>query len=334
MAQLISGLYDSAFYQMIQGALAARGYASIADFLAQEPNYWFNEEEWRQVYDLAPVENPTRVFEQKIGGVSVPIMAAYIADEARSPLMATEGFSKETGEIPRMGRGYAFDVAAYEAIQQAQRNGVDVNSRIWDRLLVDFGKLTKTVHSQRTFTGYQVESKGSYTTTKITSGGGLVGLQINLHPVAANNFKCGGVSLSGYTTLGTKYAWSNANANPLGDLEDLYNQAWRTHLLPKDPSKSVFRMAASAYEILKGEAEEAAEEARQAAEALKAEKERKEQEKIRKAQEKEEERKKKEKERKFKNSIVGKVANSAVNTIGREVGRSLIRGILGSLKRS
>ena len=88
----------------------------------------------------------------------------------------------------------------------------------------------------------------------------------------------------------------------------------------------------SAYEILRGEAEEAAEEARQAAEALKAEKERKEQEKIRKAEEKEAERLRKEKERKFKNSIVGKVANSAVNTIGREVGRSLIRGIMGSLK--
>ena len=88
----------------------------------------------------------------------------------------------------------------------------------------------------------------------------------------------------------------------------------------------------SAYEILKGEAEEAAEEARLAAEALKAEKERKEQEKIRKAEEKEAERQRKEKERKFKNSIVGKVANSAVNTIGREVGRSLVRGILGSLK--
>ena len=88
----------------------------------------------------------------------------------------------------------------------------------------------------------------------------------------------------------------------------------------------------SAYEILKGEAEEAAEEARLAAEALKAEKERKEQEKIRKAEEKEAERQRREKERKFKNSIVGKVANSAVNTIGREVGRSLVRGILGSLK--
>ena len=88
----------------------------------------------------------------------------------------------------------------------------------------------------------------------------------------------------------------------------------------------------SAYEILKGEAEEKAAAEREAAEALQAEKERKEQEKIRKAEEKEEERKRKEKERKFKNSIVGKVANSAVNTIGREVGKKLVRGILGSLK--
>ena len=88
----------------------------------------------------------------------------------------------------------------------------------------------------------------------------------------------------------------------------------------------------SAYEVLRGEAEEKAQAEREAAEALQAEKERKEQEKIQKAQEKEEERKRKEKEKKFKNSIVGKVANSAVNTIGREVGRSLVRGILGSLK--
>ena len=101
------------------------------------------------------------------------------------------------------------------------------------------------------------------------------------------------------------------------------------------PLKEKYRAAVdeeSAYEILRGEAEEAAEEARLAAEELKAEKERKEQEKIRKAEEKEAERKRKEKEKKFKNSIVGKVANSAINTVGREVGRQLVRGILGSLK--
>lgn len=254
MADFISGLYESAFYQLIRGALAARGYATIGDFLAQEPNYWYDEEQWRQVYSLASVENPTRVFEQKIGNVSVPIMAAYIADEARAPLMGTEGFSKETGEIPRMGRGYAFDIDAYEKLQALQRQGIDVNDRVWDQMLLDFGKLIKTVHSQRTFTGFQVESKGSYVTTKLTSGGGLEGFVIDLHPVQENNFKCGGVSLSGYVTKGTKYAWSSSNANPLGDLEDLYNKGWRTHLIPRDPTKSVFRMAASTYEVLKGHA--------------------------------------------------------------------------------
>ena len=47
---------------------------------------------------------------------------------------------------------------------------------------------------------------------------------------------------------------------------------------------------------------------------------------------KQEEKEAREKERKRKNSFLGKVTNSAVNTIGREVGRSLIRGIMGSLK--
>ena len=45
----------------------------------------------------------------------------------------------------------------------------------------------------------------------------------------------------------------------------------------------------------------------------------------------EEEKKRKEKERKRKNSFVGKVTNSAVNTIGREVGRRLVRGVLDTL---
>ena len=80
----------------------------------------------------------------------------------------------------------------------------------------------------------------------------------------------------------------------------------------------------SAYEILTEEAEIAAEEAKEAAEAAQEEKQRK-------IREKEEEKKRKEKERKRKNSFVGKVTNSAVNTIGREVGRRLVRGVLDTL---
>ena len=80
----------------------------------------------------------------------------------------------------------------------------------------------------------------------------------------------------------------------------------------------------SAYEILHGEAVEAAEEAKKAEEAKIAEKERKE-------REKQEEKERKEKEKKRKNSILGKVTSSAVNTIGREVGRRLVRGVLDTL---
>ena len=87
----------------------------------------------------------------------------------------------------------------------------------------------------------------------------------------------------------------------------------------------------SAYEILQGEAEEAAQEAKEAAEAVAAEKERKEQEKIAKEKAKQEEKERKEKERKRKNSFLGKVTSSAVNTIGREVGRRLVRGVLDTL---
>ncbi|MGD9677006.1 MAG: helicase HerA-like domain-containing protein [Vulcanibacillus sp.] len=54
--------------------------------------------------------------------------------------------------------------------------------------------------------------------------------------------------------------------------------------------------------------------------------------------EKEEEEEKKNREKKSsssraKKSMFGKATTSAVNTIGREVGRSLVRGLLGSLKR-
>ena len=83
----------------------------------------------------------------------------------------------------------------------------------------------------------------------------------------------------------------------------------------------------SAYEELTEAAEVAAETAKKAAE----EKQKAKEEKERK---KEEEKAAKERERKFKNSVVGKVTNSAINAVGRELGRQLIRGILGNLKLS
>ena len=251
---VISGLYSTEFYQLLEGSLLARGYASLEEWIAEQPNYWFDEEGWKSIYTLAPFENPARTFEQKIGERSVPIMATYLSDEAEGPLLPTAGFAKKTGEIPRMGRGVAFDIDAYEKMQMLARQGVNVQEAYYDQFVKDTMNLIQSIHSQRSFTGFQVESKGSYVTTLATSNGGIVGYEINLNPIAENRKKCGGFWLGDYKH-GTKYAWSNANAKPLGDLEDMFNYGWRMRIIPRDPKASVFRMSASEWEVLKAHAD-------------------------------------------------------------------------------
>lgn len=251
---LISGLYSTEFYQLLEPGLLARGYASLEEWIAEQPNYWFDEEAWKSVYTLAPFENPARTFEQRIGERSVPIMATYLSDEAEGPLLPTGNVSKKTGEIPRMGRGVAFDIDAYEKMQMLARQGIDVRDAYYDQFVKDVMNLVQSIHAQRSFTGFQVESKGSYVTTRATSNGGIVGYEINLNPVAENRKKCGGFGLSGYNH-GTKNAWSSASAKPLGDLEDMFNYGWRKRIIPRNPAASVFRMSASAWETLKAHAD-------------------------------------------------------------------------------
>ena len=95
----------------------------------------------------------------------------------------------------------------------------------------------------------------------------------------------------------------------------------------------------SAYEILTEQSRKAAEEKAEAAakeaEAKEQEKAAKEKEKADKEAAKAKEKAEKEKAQKRKKTAtaIGKVASSAANTIGREAGRSLYRGVLGILKK-
>ena len=92
----------------------------------------------------------------------------------------------------------------------------------------------------------------------------------------------------------------------------------------------------SAYEVLTGKAQA---EAKEKEEAAKQEAERKEREKLEKeeakakAQKEKEEAKAKAKRKKKTSSALGKVASSAATSIGRQVGNSLFRGLLGTLKK-
>jgi hypothetical protein len=108
----------------------------------------------------------------------------------------------------------------------------------------------------------------------------------------------------------------------------------RSEIMSKSLVKSKYEKELnreSAYEILRENTEREQKEALEEQERIEAEKRRKEEEK--------------EWEREYKartrstnssrrsSSSFDKVANSAMNTIGREIGRSLIRGILGSLRK-
>lgn len=85
----------------------------------------------------------------------------------------------------------------------------------------------------------------------------------------------------------------------------------------------------SAYEIINEMTETENEEKEKAAAAKEEELKKIEEEKKRKEAEKKE----REKQKKRKNSFGGKVVNSAMSTVGRELGKSLSRGLLGTLKK-
>ncbi len=93
----------------------------------------------------------------------------------------------------------------------------------------------------------------------------------------------------------------------------------------------------SAYELLvaqhEKQAAEEAEAAKQAAEEKAAAEKKKAEEKAAAEKEKAAAAKQRAAAAKKKNSVGSKVVNSAVNAVGREIGRSLVRGLLGSLRR-
>ena len=102
--------------------------------------------------------------------------------------------------------------------------------------------------------------------------------------------------------------------------------------IDRNPLKGKYAKAVdqeSAYEVLTEEAQQAQKEAEEAAAQAAAEAE---EAARRKEEEKQRAKEEKEKAAKKKNNPINKIVSSAASTVGREIGRSLIRGILGSLK--
>ena len=74
MITLPQGIQSANFYELVNFALLQKGYNSIADFIRDAPNYWYDDEVWRELFPMAPYENESRTFLQKIGETYVPVI--------------------------------------------------------------------------------------------------------------------------------------------------------------------------------------------------------------------------------------------------------------------
>lgn len=253
MAYIPSGIQSANFYKLVEMALATKGFRSIADFIERIHNYYNDEQDWRKLFPIAEDSNPDRVFKQKVGTEYVPVMASYIADDAATPLITNDPAKLQTGSIPRMGNGYLFDAQSYEEARRIMNvsgvgRGLD---KTFSEFFLDNVKLISTIHQQRTFTALQVESKGQYVSTLENNAGGVGGVKIGMVIPDDHKFKAGGVLPQGQ---GAKAVWTSDNANPIGDLMDMYEFGWRNRVLPNDPSRLVFRMSQSLYTTFKNQA--------------------------------------------------------------------------------
>lgn len=247
MITLPQGIQSANFYDLVNFALLQKGYASIADFIRDAPNYWFDDEVWKEIFPIAPYENESRTFMQKIGETYTPVMATYLAEDAETPLISNEGFEMKTNEIPRMGQGYLFNSKSYDDARKLNRVGVQaVVNTAYDAFSLDVMKLIRGIHTQRSFTSLQIESKGSYITTKQNNNGGIVGFKIDMNPLASNKKGAGG-----FGTRGVKAAYSDDSANPIGDLQDMFEYGWRNRIVSVDRTRSVFRMSDATWESIK-----------------------------------------------------------------------------------
>ena len=134
--------------------------------------------------------------------------------------------------------------AFLEAQYLALNGGRPKYERVFDSFMNDTSDLIAGIHALRSYTGLQVESTGKYITTEENNRGGLLNLTFDFIAKApeTNRRKCGG-----FGKHGKKFAWCDDEANPIGDLRDMWEYYHHTlHI----PNTAVFRMNDATFDML------------------------------------------------------------------------------------
>ncbi len=134
---------------------------------------------------------------------------------------------------------------------------------------------------------------------------------------------------------GTPTIVERANILPPRSSMNAADEGIIAQVIARSPLNAKYKDAVdreSAYEVISEEREQAAKEKAEAEAAAQAEKERKEREKQEEKERREREKQQKAKQSKKKQSALGKAASSAATSFGREIGKSIFRGLFGTRK--
>lgn len=249
MANLLQLTNDSQFYQFLQNAARAGGYEEISVFFRDEFNEnSFPNTKWAELFP-AGEENESGEYFQYTGVNTRPVMASYTSFDAEGQLIANDGFKVTSKDMPRMRLAMNYNEKSFRDGQKIKNlGGRPEFSKMYSSFLKDSTELIAGIHILRSYTALQIESTGKYLTTKENNGGGVQNLLFNfLEGQPDSNQRKAGAFGKKNGAKGKKKAWSDKDAYPLGDLQDMH---WTYRKELGVPYVGVFRMSEETFDLL------------------------------------------------------------------------------------
>ena len=163
-------------------------------------------------------------YEQLQAELGIYALATFVDIDSPGGTHANQGYTVSAGKIPRFKHQFTIDEKIIrEQMILAQRfNTVTpaMQEQLARILFNNTDKLIGGNYNTLTYMRHQAVSNGTFAITSTNNPGGIANLTFSFGVPAANQQKAGG-----FGSHGTKYAWSSASANPIGDLMDMVEYA-------------------------------------------------------------------------------------------------------------
>lgn len=221
--------YQKDTYDLLAGALGNNGNRELQGFLDDIMSIKYN------VLDLTgfPMSSDMLLdftYEQVQKELKMNVMATYVDLDSLPIPLATEGFTLETGKIPRMKLMEVFNedkIRKQLILEQRFGNGSDrAKQAAVKNLFITVDKLIGGHTNSLTYQRHQVVSTGQFTLTATNNPRGIKGHTFSSHVPAANKTALSG-NYRWWTAVSAAgvYSSEGTSADPIQNLKDMVDVA-------------------------------------------------------------------------------------------------------------